>query len=180
MRIYTRQGDDGTTGLFHGSRVWKDDLRIEAYGTVDELGAALGLARAAGLPEDIERLVEQLQHWLFDLGATLGGADARTGVQPLGEAEVERLEAWIDQYSAELPPLRTFILSGGSPAAARLHWARTVCRRGERLVVELAACETLRGEIIRYVNRLSDALFVAARTANQLAGVADVVWKSPG
>jgi cob(I)alamin adenosyltransferase len=180
-RIYTRTGDSGETGLFGGGRVRKDDLRVEAYGTIDELNAVLGVAREAlaskGQPGELDAFVVRVQHQLFDLGAELATPEpAAHGTNLVSDADVAWLEQEIDLWEQELAPLRTFILPGGSPAAAHLHWARTVCRRAERLVVQLAASEPIRGEVIRYVNRLSDALFVAARTANRLARVADVNW----
>lgn len=181
-RIYTRTGDRGETGLYGGGRVRKDDLRVAVYGTLDELNAVLGVAREAfaGVKAlgEIDSFVARLQHQLFDLGAELATPDpAAQGTNLISDTDVTWLEQSIDVWENQLPPLKTFILPGGSPAASRLHWARTVCRRAERLVVELAASESLRGEIIRYVNRLSDALFVAARTANHLCGVPDVAWQ---
>ena len=184
-RIYTRTGDSGDTGLFGGGRVRKDNLRVTAYGTIDELNAVLGVARESLGGEEsfgeLDAFVVRVQHQLFNLAAELATPDpAAHGTNLVSDADVAWLEQSIDAWEKELAPLRTFILPGGSPAAARLHWARTVCRRAERLVVELAASESLRGEVIRYVNRLSDALFVAARTANRLAGIADVTWKPSG
>lgn len=181
-RIYTRTGDSGETGLFGGGRVSKDSLRVAAYGTIDELNAVLGVARESlGTDKslgEIDAFVVRVQHQLFNLGAELATpAPAEHGTNLLSDDDVSWLERSIDAWESALAPLKTFILPGGSPAAARLHWARTVCRRAERLVVELAASETLRGEVIRYVNRLSDALFVAARRANQVVGIADVPWQ---
>jgi cob(I)alamin adenosyltransferase len=190
-RIYTRTGDSGETGLFGGGRVRKDDLRVEAYGTIDELNAVLGVAREAlasngltgealtgeGQPRELDAFVVRVQHQLFNLGAELATPQPSAhGTNLVSDADVAWLEHAIDGWEQELAPLRTFILPGGSPSAAHLHWARTVCRRAERLVVQLAASEPIRGEVIRYVNRLSDALFVAARTANRLARVSDVNW----
>lgn len=185
-RIYTRTGDSGETGLFGGGRVRKDDLRVAAYGTVDELNAVLGVTRCALVVAEsrlteIDDFMVRVQHQLFNLGAELATPQpAVHGTNLVGDADVAWLEQAIDGWEQSLAPLRTFILPGGSPAAAYLHWARTVCRRAERLVVELAAQETIRGEVIRYVNRLSDALFVAARAANQLVDVADVAWNPRG
>ncbi len=183
-RIYTRTGDTGETGLFGGGRVRKDDLRVAAYGTVDELNAVLGVTRG-GLGDaklaGIEEFVERIQHQLFDFGAELAtpqGAQRNTNL--IEREEVAWLEETIDAWEQELTALRGFILPGGSPAAAHLHWARTVSRRAERLVVKLAASEPIRGEAICYINRLSDALFVAARMANHLIGVRDVAWKQKG
>ncbi len=183
-RIYSRIGDSGETGLFGGGRVRKNDRRISAIGTVDELNAVLGVARGTLSSEqgtEIDQFVVRVQHQLFNLGAELATPQpAMHGTNFILDADVAWLEQTIDAWEQNLPPLRTFILPGGAPSAAHLHWARTVCRRAERLVVELAASEPLRGEILRYVNRLSDALFVAARTANRLAGVPDVAWNQRG
>jgi cob(I)alamin adenosyltransferase len=181
-RIYTRTGDSGDTGLFGGSRVRKHDLRVAAYGTVDELNAVLGVARES-LAADrrllgLDTFAVRVQHQLFNLGAELATPEpAAHGTHRVSDADVAWLEKSIDGWEQDLPPLKTFILPGGSAAAARLHWARTVCRRAERLVVELATKETIRGEVLRYVNRLSDALFVAARAANQISEVPDVPWQ---
>ncbi|MFD2251570.1 cob(I)yrinic acid a,c-diamide adenosyltransferase [Pseudochelatococcus lubricantis] len=182
-RIYTRTGDDGTTGLTGGERRRKDDLRIEAVGAVDEANAVLGLARlhAAG---DIDAALARVQNDLFDLGADLstpGGAEPQPfEALRVVEAQVERLEREIDAFNAALAPLRSFVLPGGSPAAAALHVARTVCRRAERVAVALAAREP--GQVspvaLRYLNRLSDLLFVLARAAND-NGALDVLWR-PG
>ncbi|MBY5532350.1 cob(I)yrinic acid a,c-diamide adenosyltransferase [Rhizobium leguminosarum] len=181
-KIYTKTGDDGTTGLVSGPRRLKDDLRVEAYGTIDEANSAIGLARlhTAGLPE-LDAMLMSIQNDLFDLGADLATPD--TGEPPayeplrIVETQVDRVERDIDQLNAGLEPLKSFILPGGSPAAAHLHLARTIARRAERLMVALARTD---GEIVgepamKYVNRLSDFLFVAARHAND-RGHADVLW----
>jgi cob(I)alamin adenosyltransferase len=182
-RIYTKTGDDGTTGLGDGSRLPKHHLRIAAYGTADELGSVLGLALAHGAPEPLQGMLRAVQNDLFDVGADLcvpgeGGAKLRITPQ-----YAERLEGWIDGLNASLKPLNSFILAGGTPLAAWLHLGRTVCRRAERLVTELAALPSEEGrvnpEVVRYLNRLSDFLFVAARTAND-RGAADVLWKPGG
>ncbi|MGD9645547.1 MAG: cob(I)yrinic acid a,c-diamide adenosyltransferase [Pirellulales bacterium] len=180
MKIYTKTGDTGETGLFGGPRVRKDAPRIEAYGTVDELNAVLGLARVAELPEEIDALLQRVQNELFDLGAELATPDAQQrGLRSLGAAQIAVLEQAIDRGQAQLEPLREFILPGGSRGAAQLHLARTVCRRAERRLVTLAAVpsERLAAEPIVYLNRLGDLLFVLARLANRAAGVADVAWK---
>ena len=182
MKIYTRTGDSGDTGLFGGPRVRKDDIRIEAYGTVDELNAVLGLARAEPASADLSQLLESLQHDLFVIGAEL--ATPEPGQQQLpaiGTADVERLEGCIDQYEAELPPLKQFILPGGSAGGATLHVARAVCRRAERCVITLQGkSETeISSSIIIYLNRLSDLLFVLARFANQQAAQPEIAWKNP-
>ena len=182
-RIYTRTGDEGETGLFGGKRVPKNDLRVAAYGTVDELNAVLGVARAAGAGAEIDAVLERLQHQLFDLGAELatpGGASAAAShVGQVTSERVAELERDIDRFEDRLPPLRQFVLPGGAPAAARLHHARTVARRAEREIVSLASREPVNPELLKYVNRLSDLLFVLARAANQAAGRPDVVWAPP-
>lgn len=182
-RIYTRTGDDGTTGLVSGERRSKADLRVEAYGTVDELNACMGLARlhSAALP-DLDAALGRIQNELFDLGADLGMPEQPEGTpQPYGpplrilDSQVERLEREIDGFNEALAPLRSFVLPGGSALAAHLHLARTVCRRAERLMVALAGHESVTPAAIRYVNRLSDFLFVAGRLAND-NGATDVLW----
>jgi cob(I)alamin adenosyltransferase len=179
-RIYTRTGDSGTTALASGERRSKADLRVETYGTVDETNACLGLVRLHTRGE-LDAMLGRMQNDLFDLGADL--ATPETG-EPLSyeplrivAAQVERVEQEIDALNAGLSPLRSFVLPGGSPAAAALHLARTVCRRAERLAVALAATpgETVSPVAIQYLNRLSDFLFVAARVAND-GGAADVLW----
>jgi cob(I)alamin adenosyltransferase len=178
MKIYTRTGDDGSTGLFGGSRVRKSDARIECYGTVDELNAVIGLAAMAS-PALLREMLAVIQGELFVIGAELatpGGRGHPAGMEPLQEASIARLEAEIDSAEAVLPPLRNFILPGGCESAARLHLARTVCRRAERRAVELAMEEPVDPMIVKYVNRLSDWLFVQARWANHTAGVADIPW----
>lgn len=185
MKIYTKAGDAGETGLFGGARVRKDDARVEAYGAVDELNGALGAARAA-LPAgaELDALLAQLQSELFDLGAELATPperlDSKLGARvPLATDErVAALEGEIDRMEETLPPLKTFILPGGTAAAAALHVARAVCRRAERRTVALARVDTVRPEALRYLNRLSDLLFVMARYANQQSGVSDVPWAS--
>lgn len=182
-RIYTRTGDDGTTGLGSGERRLKSDLRVEAYGTVDEANATIGVARlSTGDDPALDAMLARIQNDLFDLGADLAtpvseGEAKAEGALKIHPHQVERLEAEIDALNASLAPLKSFILPGGSPAAAALHVARTVCRRAERLMVALTQAE---GEIVdpagvRYVNRLSDLLFVAARHANR-DGADDVLW----
>jgi len=178
MKIYTRTGDAGTTGLYGGGRVPKNDVRIIAQGSVDELNAHLGLCRAMNLPADIDELLGRLQHQLFDLGAELSSP---SGAAPksllLDAADVTAMEQAIDRYEEGLTPLKTFVLPGGSAASAALHVARAVSRRAECDVVALAAAAEVRPTILQYLNRLSDLLFVLARTANLAAGVADVLWE---
>lgn len=180
MKIYTKTGDQGETGLFGGPRVRKDHPRIEAYGTVDELNALLGVVRSESPPEEIDALLAEIQNSLFDLGAELASPDpARMGTSNIGPEQIARLEKAIDRCEAGLPPLKTFILPGGARPAAWLHLARTVCRRAERRLISLAQGETVSGHLIVYLNRLSDLLFILAREANQQAGRTDVPWEKP-
>jgi cob(I)alamin adenosyltransferase len=183
MKIYTKTGDAGDTGLFGGRRVTKDDARVEAYGAVDELNAALGVARARGADADLDALLGAIQDQLFTLGAALAtppaAAKARAALPPVEPAWIAALEAAIDRLDGELPPLRQFILPGGTPLAADLHLARAVCRRAERRVVSLHHHEPVEAEVLAYLNRLSDFLFVAARAANRRAGVQETLWE-PG
>ncbi len=177
-RIYTRTGDRGDTGLIGGRRIPKDQVRVEAYGAVDELNAHLGVVRAEAADAETADLLDELQHRLFDLGAELATpADAAGAASPIGDEAVARLERAIDRLQERLPPLREFILPGGTPLAASLHVARTVCRRAERRLVTLAREEPVRPALLRYLNRLSDLLFVLARAANARAGRPDVIWK---
>jgi cob(I)alamin adenosyltransferase len=183
-KIYTRSGDDGTTGLASGKRRRKDDLRVAAYGTVDEANAALGLARLSTAADpELDPMLARLQNDLFDLGADLATppAEAPLPYEPLRitQTQVDRLEREIDRLNADLAPLRSFVLPGGTPAAAALHLARTIARRAERLMVALAATEPVGAPSLKYVNRLSDFLFVAARYVNHKAegeGGGDVLW----
>ncbi len=179
MRIYTKTGDAGVTGLFGGPRVPTDDARVEAYGDVDELNAALGAARARGLDPEIDALLAAVQDELFAVGAELAtppGARARAAVPTVAPAWTSTLEAAIDRFQAELPPLRQFVLPGGSAAGAVLHLARAVCRRAERRVVSLHRREPVEADVLAFLNRLSDFLFVAARIANHRAGVPEILW----
>ncbi len=178
MKIYTRTGDSGTTGLSGGARVSKHDQRIVAYGVVDELNAFLGVCRATGLPPEVDAMAGRLQHEMFAIGAELASpTGAAKGVQLVSEESVLRLESEIDRFEQDLPPLRNFILPGGTAAAAALHTARCVCRRAERELVRLADSAPIREDLLKYVNRASDLLFVAARWCNHAAGVADVPWQ---
>ncbi len=181
MKIYTRTGDDGSTGLFGNERVAKDARRVEAYGTIDEANSCIGVALAAGAPADLARVLIDLQARLFDLGADLatprGQRPDPTYLTRIDEGHVEALERLIDRFDAGLPPLTNFILPGGTATAAHLHQARSVVRRGERILVTLSREEDLGPGVIRFVNRLSDLLFVLARWANHAAGVADVPWR---
>ena len=181
MKLYTRNGDDGSTGLFGGQRVPKDDPRVEAYGTVDELNSALGFAAAACAFDELTAIIARLQPALFDLGSHLcspGGANPH--VAPFTEAHIEEFERTIDAVCAPLETMKNFVLPGGTELASRLHLARCVCRRAERLMVGVARTQPVEGVLIIYMNRLSDLLFAMARRANQLAGVPDVPWKPRG
>jgi cob(I)alamin adenosyltransferase len=183
MKIYTKTGDDGTTGLYGGGRVRKDHPRVEACGAVDELNAVVGLARTKALPAEIDELLARIQNELFDLGAELATPQpAVQGLAVLDKREIAALETAIDRFDAGLAPLKTFILPTGTRAGAALHLARTVCRRAERRVIALAAemTESVSPQVVVYLNRLSDLLFVLARAANTAAGQADVEWQKRG
>lgn len=180
-RIYTRTGDDGSTALGLGERVSKDDLRVDCYGTVDELNAHLGVAAAAAPLSSLAEPLGRIQNDLFHLGADLCVSEEQKAARPLPRIEerhVRWLEERIDSWNDELPTLANFILPGGSRTAAELQVARTVCRRAERLVVALARREPIGEWTLPYLNRLSDALFVMARTANRLAGASEPLWNS--
>jgi len=181
VKIYTKTGDKGETGLFAGGRVPKDDARVEAYGCVDELNAVIGMVRAAGPDAELDAALGRIAAELFSLGADLATPlDANASwVVRMDEAPIARLEAEIDRFETELEPLRHFILPGGAPAGAALHLARTVCRRAERRAVSLAHATTINEAALRYLNRLSDWLFVAARLANHRAGRPEEPWISP-
>lgn len=179
MKIYTKTGDSGETSLFDGTRVPKTDPRVVAYGDVDEVQASLGVARAAGLPADLDEMCVSLQRDLFALGARLADPAhkiaARVEKIVINDASVTKLEGWIDRLDAELPPLRHFILSDGCPAGATLHLARTICRRAERSVLSLGS-EAVEPIVLIYLNRLSDLLFTMARAANHRAGATETPW----
>jgi cob(I)alamin adenosyltransferase len=184
-KIYTRRGDDGSTGLFGGPRVRKDDLRVAAYGEVDELNSALGLAREELLDptqRDILAVVDALQSELFTLGAELATPQAEKAPREVPRIRAEmvaRMEQEIDRFTSELPEMRQFILPGGSRPGAALHLCRTVCRRAERKAVELAREESAPSQVLAYLNRLSDLLFVLARAANLRAGGREIPWVAP-
>jgi cob(I)alamin adenosyltransferase len=183
MKIYTRTGDQGETGLFGGKRVSKDDARVEAYGSVDEANAAIGLALAHCRVESVRLVLTELQADLFTLGAELAsvpGTEAKLGIALLTEADVTRLEQAIDAAEAGLPPLKNFILPGGPPDVAALHLARTVARRAERRVLTLSQREPLRSSVLVYLNRLADLLFVLARQEQHETGGTDVPWAPRG
>jgi len=180
MKIYTKTGDAGETGLFGGSRVSKASLRVDAYGQVDELNSAIGWARVEVSDSGIDALLNRIQNELFEVGAELGSTTERkqkSAIPRIEESQVQALERAIDQYEQGPPPLTTFVLPGGSESAARFHLARCICRRAERSLVALSTQEELRGELFRYLNRLSDLLFVLARYGNHRAGVGDIPWK---
>ena len=172
-KIYTRTGDDGTTGLGDGSRVAKDSARVTAYGTVDEANSAIGLVLACDLPDAVRNLLMGVQHQMFDLGGEL----CIPGHTAIADADIERLEQALDGLNGDLPPLKDFILPGGGLAAAHCHLARTICRRAEREVVTLSHHDAVRPQAIRYLNRLSDLLFVVARVLARESGHGEVLWK---
>ena len=171
-KIYTRTGDDGSTGLGDGSRTGKDSLRVNAYGTVDEANSAIGVLLAVALPEDVRNLLTTIQHQMFDLGGEL----CIPGHAAIHGADIDALEQHLDRYNDDLPPLKDFILPAGGEGAARCHLARTIVRRAERETVALARVEDIRPEAVRYLNRLSDLLFVLARVLARADGHGEVLW----
>ena len=171
-KIYTRTGDDGSTGLGDGSRTGKDSLRVNAYGTVDEANSAIGVLLAVDLPEDVRTLLTTIQHQLFDLGGEL----CIPGHAAIHAADIDALEQHLDRYNDDLPPLKDFILPAGGEGAARCHLARTIVRRAERETVALARVEDIRAEAVRYLNRLSDLLFVLSRVLARAGGHGEVLW----
>ena len=180
-KVYTRTGDAGTTRLGGGQEVHKHALRIEAFGSVDELSSSIGVAIALGIDPSLAEKLAKVQNDLFHLGSDLCILEqdkARMKVPIIEQRHVDELERWIDAMSSELGPLENFILPGGSPGAAHLHVARTVCRRAERRVTALIDSETVGAHVLKYLNRLSDALFVMARYENLNKGVPDVLWDS--
>lgn len=183
MKIYTRTGDTGDTGLLGGSRVPKDHLRIEAYGTVDELNSHLGMLRDLAALQHGELIID-VQNTLFAIGSRLASSSdeeaTKFKVPQVGDDEIAALEQHMDSMDADLEPMRNFILPGGHPAVSQAHICRTVCRRAERRVVQLAASEAIPETVVRYLNRLSDLLFVLARHLGHLHGVADTPWKPRG
>jgi cob(I)alamin adenosyltransferase len=182
VKIYTKRGDDGETDLFGGVRVGKESDRVEAYGAVDELNALLGACVAASPHEDLRNAMQEIQRRLFDLGAYLASpAEASTGKTPASvplDADIAELENHIDALESELEPLKRFVLPGGTQASASIHVARTVCRRAERRVLALHRVEPVEAVALRFLNRLSDLLFVMARVENRRAGVPDVEWEA--
>jgi cob(I)alamin adenosyltransferase len=182
LKIYTKTGDAGTTGLFGGPRVSKTDPRICAYGSIDELNAVLGLARAYELPQEVDGMLAIVQHQLFSIGAELASPKPEEhGLKWNGEEHVTQMENWIDLLEGSLPRLQNFILPGGSVQAAQLHIARTVCRRTEREIVSFSNTARVSdaSHIVVFLNRLSDLLFVMARYTNKKRNVSDVLWESP-
>ncbi|MBL7715704.1 MAG: cob(I)yrinic acid a,c-diamide adenosyltransferase [Bdellovibrionales bacterium] len=180
MKIYTKGGDSGQTSLFKGERVPKDHLRIRSYGTLDELNASLGVVLSLKPQAPLADRLTRIQAEIFQLGAELATPRDKTLLmETLGEAEIQTLEKEIDEMEKSLKPLKSFILPGGSPISAHLHLARTISRRAEREIVVLHRAEPLRPEVLQYVNRLSDALFVMARFANHQAHVDDIPWVAP-
>ena len=182
-KLYTKSGDDGTTGLFSGARVSKNHPRIEAYGTVDEFNAVLGLCISATKSGDktevIGTILRQVQSRMFDIGADLAtpeGASNEARIVRIGDSHVAEIEGWIDQIDGQNEPLRNFVMPGGSERAARLHLARTMCRRAERLIVGLAHTEPVGEPLLQYINRVSDLLFAMARLSNKLSGIQDTPW----
>jgi cob(I)alamin adenosyltransferase len=172
-KIYTRTGDDGSTGLGDGARVSKDSARVTAYGTVDEANSAIGIVLACEIPEPIRDVLVAVQHQLFDLGGEL----CIPGHSAIFDADIQALEDTLDRFNADLPPLKDFILPGGGMAAAQAHLARTICRRAEREVVTLSHHDAVRPEAIRYLNRLSDLLFVLCRVLARESGHGEVLWR---
>ena len=171
-KIYTRTGDQGSTGLGDGTRVEKDNIRVEAYGSVDELNSVIGVLLSNDMSEPIHRKLEEIQHDLFDLGGEL----CIPGHSMIKSGQVDALESYLDELNEDLPPLKDFILPGGGPGAAACHLARSVCRRAERNVVTLARSETVSAESLAYLNRLSDLLFVMARVLARAEGGSEVLW----
>lgn len=179
MKIYTKKGDSGQTSLFGGTKIMKNEDRIEAYGTVDELNSVIGMVLTHSLTKKGKGILQEIQHQLFILGADLATPQTKkTKIERIGTPVIDQIEKWIDKLDEELSPLMNFILPGGSPAGALLHLARTVCRRAERKTVTLKENETITDECIIYLNRLSDLLFVMARYENLEAGVQETPWIS--
>lgn len=179
MKIYTKKGDKGTTSLFGGANIGKNSMRIHAYGTVDELNSVLGIVLTHALSDQGKTILVELQNQLFVLGADLATLPSKkTKIDRISSKEIKQLERWIDDLDEQLPPLTAFILPGGAPAGATLHQARTVCRRAERHAVALKTDNPISDEVIIYLNRLSDLLFVMARYENKHAGEPETQWKS--
>ena len=181
-KIYTKTGDDGTTGLVGGTRVKKYDIRLEAYGTVDELNASIGVIRSFEFPAGYKEYLVEIQNKLFNIGSRLASdekGEAVTSKLSISEEDIAKLEKAIDELDEELPELTQFILPGGVPAAAYCHVARTVCRRAERRILEFSEQAFVQPEIMKYINRLSDFLFVLARKLNAISGTEEMHWRQP-
>jgi len=179
MKLYTKTGDDGSTGLFGGERVQKNDLRVIAYGEVDELNAVIGTVIADCQDKETAQTLQQIQSDLFSLGAQLATPHEKDATAKIEVNHIQQLEQWIDYGVAEVPPMKNFVLPGGSSTSARLHLARTVCRRAERATITLSQQQNIHPDTIIYLNRLSDLLFALARLANHRAGVTDIPWTAP-
>lgn len=179
MKLYTKSGDDGSTGLFGGQRVAKCDLRVAAYGEVDEANAAIGVVAAGCSDQQLRDRIAEIQADLFVVGAELATPSGQKPPNAISETDITGLEQWIDEACSETAPLRTFVLPGGTRDAAALHLARTICRRAERAVVRLGQDEEVSRHIIVYLNRLSDLLFAWARLANYRSNVPDIPWNPP-
>jgi cob(I)alamin adenosyltransferase len=182
MKIYTKTGDDGNTGLFGGTRVKKNNIRINSYGTVDELNALLGIATVNILTEDIKSIIEKVQNKLFKIGAELASPENVKSeiIKKTDEEDIFELEKTIDEIDVKLPELKNFILPGGSAGASYLHFARTICRRAERIIVELKENENVNNNVLIFINRLSDLLFVLARYENFATSTPEIEWKTRG
>lgn len=179
MKLYTKTGDDGSTGLFGGDRVPKNDPRVTAYGEVDELNAVIGMVIASCDDEKTNRNLQQIQSELFTLGAQLATPEHQKSSTTIQDKHIKQLEEWIDEAVAEVEPMKNFILPGGTVTAAGLHLARTVCRRAERATITLSQQQSVDPQTIIYLNRLSDLLFAQARDANKRDGVEDIPWIAP-
>lgn len=182
MKIYTKTGDDGSTSLFGGTRVQKNNIRINAYGTIDELNSIIGIAVSGDINDEIKFELENIQNVLFQIGSELASPENVKSniIKRTSEEDVKNLETLIDKFDEKLPPLKNFILPGGNNSAAQLHFARTVCRRAERIIVELKEFELVSKNVLIYVNRLSDLLFVLARYQNLSRSTAEIIWKPRG
>lgn len=182
MKIYTKTGDDGSTSLFGGTRVQKNNIRINSYGTIDELNSVIGIAISGDINEEIKLELENVQNVLFQIGSELASPENVKSniIKRTSEEDVKNLETLIDKFDEKLPPLKNFILPGGNNSAAQLHFARTVCRRAERIIVELKEFELVSKYVLIYVNRLSDLLFVLARYQNLSRSTAEIIWKPRG
>lgn len=182
MKIYTKTGDDGSTSLFGGTRVQKNNIRINAYGTIDELNSVIGIAVSGDINDEIKFELENIQNVLFQIGSELASPENVKSniIKRTSEEDVKNLETLIDKFDEKLPPLKNFILPGGNNSAAQLHFARTVCRRAERIIVELKEFELVSKNVLIYVNRLSDLLFVLARYQNLSRSTAEIIWKPRG